>query len=82
MKKEKWIIRLLVHNMFAIALSLVPLTVLSPYISGFSAMFLGLSISALVGVLLGRIGRLEDSIKELRNELQEKDYISKEDEAL
>jgi len=72
MKKDNRIIWLLKNDLFVCALVVVPLAALIPYISGFSATLLGLSLGALVGVLLFRIIRLEESIKDLRNELQEK----------
>lgn len=78
MKKDKWIIRLLKNNFFACALAAIIPVTLNFYVSFSSSIILGLSVGALVGVLLFRIIRLEGSVKDLRAELEEVKKFSNE----
>ena len=67
MKKEKWIVRLMFSDKFIIIAMLMVTLPLQSYLRPYTLLFLTVAICALVGLLLGRIIRLEEALKDLRD---------------
>jgi len=70
MEKEKWIVRLIFSNRFITIAALMVTAPLQWYFRSYALLFLTVSFCALVGLLLGRINRLEESLQDLRKELK------------
>ena len=81
MEKEKWIIRLIFSDKFMIIATLMVTVPLRWYIGSYALLILTVAICLIVGLLLGRINRLKESIDELRREREKNESNRAEGDA-